>query len=98
LRAAGQIGPSLLVDRRYSESGIFGGQQVHQTAEWTFTSEQSELNFPHGFSASNASAQWFASASAACQLMWQWVRVLSVPPPLACSHRLNGLPVQRSVI
>jgi hypothetical protein len=25
-------------------------------------------------------------------------RVLSVPPPLACSHRLNGLPVQRSVI
>ena len=27
-----------------------------------------------------------------------WIRVLSVPPPLACSHRLNGLPVQRSVI
>jgi hypothetical protein len=23
---------------------------------------------------------------------------LSVPPPLACCHRLNGLPVQRSVI
>jgi hypothetical protein len=25
-----------------------------------------------GFSASNASARWFANAPAACQLMWQW--------------------------
>jgi hypothetical protein len=33
-----------------SWTGIFGGEQVHQTAEWTFTSEQSELNFPRGSS------------------------------------------------
>ena len=55
-----------------SWTGIFGGGVIKHTAEWTFTSEQSELNFPHGFSASNASAQWFANAPAACQLMWQW--------------------------
>ena len=55
-----------------SWTGIFGGGVIKHTAEWTFTSEQSELNFPHGFSASNASAQWFAEAPAACQLMWQW--------------------------
>ena len=55
-----------------SWTGIFGGGVVKHTAEWTFTSEQSELNFPHGFSASSASAQWFANAPAACQLMWQW--------------------------
>ena len=29
---------------------------------------------------------------------WQSPRALSVPPPPARSHRLNGLPVQRSVI
>jgi hypothetical protein len=55
-----------------SWTGIFGGGVIKHTAEWTFTSEQSELNFPHGFSASNAGAQWFANAPAACQLMWQW--------------------------
>jgi hypothetical protein len=55
-----------------SWTGIFGGGVIQHTAEWTFISEQSEVNFPHGFSASNASAQWFASAPAACQLMWQW--------------------------
>ncbi len=55
-----------------SWTGIFGGGVIKHTAEWTFFSEQSELNFPHGFSASNASAQWFAHAPAACQLMWQW--------------------------
>ena len=55
-----------------SWTGIFGGGVIKHTAEWTFTSEQSELNFPRGFGASNASAQWFANAPAACQLMWQW--------------------------
>jgi Protein of unknown function (DUF4232) len=55
-----------------SWTGIFGGEQVSHTAEWTFTSEQSELNFPGGFSASRASPQWFGNAPAACQLMWQW--------------------------
>jgi hypothetical protein len=55
-----------------SWTGIFGAGQIKHTAEWTFTSEQSELNFPQGFSDSNASAQWFANAPAACQLMWQW--------------------------
>lgn len=55
-----------------SWTGIFGGGVIKHTAEWTFTSEQSALNFPHGFSASNAGAQWFANAPAACQLMWQW--------------------------
>jgi hypothetical protein len=55
-----------------SWTGIFGGEQVSHTAEWTFTSEQSALNFPGGFSASRAGAQWFGNAQAACQLMWQW--------------------------
>ncbi len=55
-----------------SWTGIFGGEQVSHTAEWTFTSEQSALNFPGGFSASRAGAQWFGNAPAACQLMWQW--------------------------
>jgi len=55
-----------------SWTGIFGGGVIAHTAEWTFISEQSELNFPNGFSASNASAQWFANAPAVCQLMWQW--------------------------
>jgi len=55
-----------------SWTGIFGGEQSKDTAEWTFTSEQSQLSFPRGFSASSASAQWFAGAPAACQLMWQW--------------------------
>lgn len=55
-----------------SWTGIFGGLQIRHTAEWTFTSEQSELRFPWGFSDSSASAQWFANAPAACHLMWQW--------------------------
>lgn len=55
-----------------SWTGIFGGLQIHHTAEWTFTNEQSELTFPRGFSDSSASAQWFANAPAACHLMWQW--------------------------
>ena len=55
-----------------SWTGIFGGGVIEHTAEWTFHSEQSKVNFPNGFSASNESAQWFANAPAACQLMWQW--------------------------
>ena len=50
-----------------SWTGIFGGQQIHHTAEWTFTNEQADLNFPSGFSDSNATADWFANAPAACQ-------------------------------
>jgi Protein of unknown function (DUF4232) len=55
-----------------SWSGIFGGEQLTGVAEWTFTNEQSGLNFPSGFSGSSASPQWFAGAPEACQLMWQW--------------------------
>jgi hypothetical protein len=55
-----------------SWTGIFGGELVSHTAEWTFTSEQSALDFPGGFSASGAGAQWFGNAPAPCQLMWQW--------------------------
>jgi Protein of unknown function (DUF4232) len=55
-----------------SWAGIFGGGQIHHTAEWTFTDEQATLGFPYGFSDSGGSASWFASAPAACQLMWQW--------------------------
>ena len=55
-----------------SWSGIFGGGQIHHTAEWTFTNEQAKLRFPWGFSDSGASAWWFASAPAACHLLWQW--------------------------
>jgi hypothetical protein len=52
--------------------GIFGNEPLSNTAEWTFTNEQSELNFPGGFSDSNASPQWFSSEPAACDLLWQW--------------------------
>jgi hypothetical protein len=52
--------------------GIFGSEHLASTAEWTFTNEQSQLNFPSGFSGSDAQAQWFARAPAACDLLWQW--------------------------
>jgi hypothetical protein len=52
--------------------GIFGGEHLGGSAEWTFTNEQSQLSFPSGFSGSHASAQWFAGAPAACDLLWQW--------------------------
>jgi hypothetical protein len=52
--------------------GIFGSEHLPSTAEWTFTNEQTELNFPSGFSGSHAKAQWFGSAPAACDLLWQW--------------------------
>ncbi len=52
--------------------GIFGGEQLRNVAEWTFTNEQSQLAFPWGFSASSASPQWFGGAQAACHLLWQW--------------------------
>jgi Protein of unknown function (DUF4232) len=54
-----------------SWSGIFGNEPV-AAAEWTFTSEQSQLSFPSRFSASGSSPSWFANAPAACDLMWQW--------------------------
>jgi hypothetical protein len=52
--------------------GIFGGEQLTNTAEWTFDNEQSQLRFPSGFSDSAASALWFGNAPAACHLLWQW--------------------------
>jgi Protein of unknown function (DUF4232) len=52
--------------------GIFGNERLSNTAEWTFTNEQSGLNFPSGFSDSNASPQWYSSEPAACHLLWQW--------------------------
>jgi hypothetical protein len=52
--------------------GIFGGGRIQHTAEWTFTTEQSQVTFPSGFSGSNSSPQWFAGAPASCHLMWQW--------------------------
>jgi hypothetical protein len=55
-----------------SWSGIFGSEQITTAAEWTFTSEQSQLDFPAGFTASGASPNWFANAPAACDLAWQW--------------------------
>jgi len=55
-----------------SWSGIFGSEPVTTAAEWTFTSEQSQLSFPAGFTASGSSPSWFASAPAACDLVWQW--------------------------
>jgi hypothetical protein len=55
-----------------SWSGIFGSEPVTAAAEWTFTSEQSQLNFPAGFTASGSSPSWFANAPAACDLVWQW--------------------------
>ena len=55
-----------------SWSGIFGNEPITTAAEWTFTSEQSQLSFPAGFSASGSSPSWFANAPASCDLMWQW--------------------------
>ena len=55
-----------------SWTGIFGNEQLSNTAEWTFTNEQSQLNFPSGFRGSAASPQWFSSEPAACDLLWQW--------------------------
>ena len=55
-----------------SWTGIFGNEPVTGAAEWTFTSEQSQLSFPAGFSASGSSPSWFANAPAACELVWQW--------------------------
>jgi Protein of unknown function (DUF4232) len=55
-----------------SWAGIFGNAKLSNTAEWTFTNEQAQLDFPNGFSGSHASAQWFSSEPAACDLLWQW--------------------------
>jgi hypothetical protein len=55
-----------------SWEGIFGNEKLSNTAEWTFTNEQSQLDPPSGFSGSHASAQWFSSEPAACDLLWQW--------------------------
>ena len=55
-----------------SWTGIFGDERLSNTAEWTFTNEQAQLDFPSGFSGSHASPQWFSSEPAACDLLWQW--------------------------
>jgi hypothetical protein len=55
-----------------SWTGIFAPEQLSDTAEWTFTNEQAQLNFPSGFSGSHATAQWFSGEPAACDLLWQW--------------------------
>ncbi len=55
-----------------SWAGIFGNAKLSNTAEWTFTNEQAQLDFPNGFSGSHAGAQWFSSEPAACDLLWQW--------------------------
>ncbi len=55
-----------------SWTGIFGNQKLSNTAEWTYTNEQAQLDFPSGFSGSHASAQWFSGEPAACDLLWQW--------------------------
>jgi Protein of unknown function (DUF4232) len=55
-----------------SWAGIFGNEKLSSTAEWTFTNEQAEPQFPSGFSASHAKAQWFSSEPTACDLLWQW--------------------------
>jgi hypothetical protein len=56
-----------------SWTGIFGSEQITGgAAEWTYTDEQSQLNFPAGFTGSAASPNWFANAPAACDLAWQW--------------------------
>jgi len=55
-----------------SWTGIFGSEKLTSTAEWTFTNEQTQLDFPSRFSGSHASAQWFSGEPAACDLLWQW--------------------------
>jgi hypothetical protein len=55
-----------------SWTGIFGNEKLSNAAEWTFANEQAQLDFPSGFSGSHASAQWFSSEPAACDLLWQW--------------------------
>jgi hypothetical protein len=56
-----------------SWSGIFGsGFTLKTTAEWTFTEESTNVAFPSGFSNPFATALFFASAPARCQLAWQF--------------------------
>jgi hypothetical protein len=55
-----------------SWEGIFGSEKLSNTAEWTFTNEQSQLDFPSSFTGTHASAQWFSSEPGACDLLWQW--------------------------
>jgi Protein of unknown function (DUF4232) len=55
-----------------SWQGIFSPEQLSDTAEWTFTNEQSQVDPPSGFTGSHASAQWFSHEPAACHLLWQW--------------------------
>ena len=53
-------------------TGIFGNERLSNTAEWTFDNEQTQLDFPSGFSGSHAAALWFSNQPAACDLLWQW--------------------------
>jgi hypothetical protein len=55
-----------------SWTGIFSPVLLAHAAEWTFTNEQAQLEFPSGFSDSGASADWFGGEPAACELLWQW--------------------------
>jgi hypothetical protein len=55
-----------------SWNGIFSPVRLSHAAEWTFTNEQSQLQFPSGFSDSGASAGWFGGERSACDLLWQW--------------------------
>ncbi len=55
-----------------SWNGIFSPVQLSHAAEWTFTNEQDQVEFPSGFSDSGASADWFGGEPAACDLLWQW--------------------------
>jgi hypothetical protein len=55
-----------------SWNGIFSPVRLSHAAEWTFTNEQAQLQFPSGFSDSGARAAWFGGEPAACDLLWQW--------------------------
>jgi uncharacterized protein DUF4232 len=57
----------------YEWSGVFGGQTLGNTGEWTYEGETSSLSsWPSGFSVRGASASWFARAPSKCHLVWQW--------------------------
>jgi hypothetical protein len=57
----------------YEWSGIFTGQTLGNSAEWTYEGETSSFSaFPSAFSVGGTSASWFASAPSSCHLVWQW--------------------------
>lgn len=56
-----------------SWGGIFGGERLRDTSEWTFVNEtRSVSRFPSRWSVRSVRAIFFGGEHARCRLMWQW--------------------------